>query len=144
VTAGQELAGTPLPPGTISIPAGENASLQGLLGSMAADESVLHPLYAYIAPQRGIGVGIDGLCALAGFDVADGPMLGSVDLECLTDLRADMDYRVEGEVISLVRKTGRKLGAFDLLTFRERLIDGDGTVAAVSTTSFVLPRGGRR
>ena len=101
----------------------------------------MHPIWAYIATQRGIGVSIAELCALADFDVEDGPMLGSVEIDCYAQpLKADVPYRVTGEVVDLERKVGRKAGTFDLLTYRLALRAPDGSGVVSCTNTFVLPR----
>lgn len=133
-----ELVGRPLPAGTFAITEADQAELLSVIGGEAPPDGEAHPLWAYVAPQRGIGIGIAELCALADYDVDDGPMLGSVHLECHAPLRIDVRYDVEGEVISLVRKAGRS-GIFDLLTYRERLVGPAGPVAQ-ATNTFVLPR----
>ncbi len=134
----ESLPGTALPPGTITIPLAECAALGQVLGSPAA-EADLHPLHAYVAMQRGIGAEIADLCAYADFQMEDGPMMGSLDLEIFAPMRADTEYAVEGELIDLVRKEGSRF-VFDLLTFRERLMNSEGTTIAQTTNTFVLPR----
>ncbi|HET6506998.1 MAG TPA: hypothetical protein VFG42_09425 [Baekduia sp.] len=132
-------SGTPLPPGTFTITPEENRRLAGVLGADPEDTTA-HPLWAYVATQRGIGIGVADLCALADFDVADGPMLGSVDMELRAPLAVGVEYRVTGEVLSIVRKEGRKTGPFDIMTYRERLLDGDGAEVVSTTNTFILPR----
>lgn len=133
------LAGHPLPAGTFVITAAEQAELLSVIGGEPPADGEAHALWAYVAPQRGIGIGIAELCALADYDVDDGPMLGSVRLECHVPLQIDETYDVEGEVVSLVRKSGRS-GIFDLLTYRERLVAADGAPVVQATNTFVLPR----
>lgn len=133
-----DVRGLPLAAGRITIPDSERSELAAVLGSDPPSRG-LHPLHAYIAMQRGIGVSIAELCALADFRMEDGPMMGSLSLEILGDLDSDCEYRVEGEVVDLVRKEGRRF-PFDLLTYRERLIDAGGAVVAQATNTFVLPR----
>lgn len=130
--------GLPLAPGSIVIPDSERAELAAVLGTSPPADG-LHPLHAYIAMQRGIGVSIEQLCALADFDIQDGPMMGSLSLEILGDLDAGYEYRVEGEIVDLEHREGRRF-PFDLLTFCERLIDAEGAVVARTTNTFVLPR----
>ena len=140
VVAGLEgLPGTELAAGTFTIGAAENADLAGVLESEAPGGDAAHPLWAYIATQRGIGIGITELCALADFDVDDGPMLGSTKLTYGAPLRVGVEYEVKGEVVDITRKEG-KSGTFDILTFRERLLDREGAEAASATNTFILPR----
>jgi hypothetical protein len=135
----EELPGTELAAGSFTIDASENADLAEVLEGPTPAGDVAHPLWAYIATQRGIDIGIAELCALADFDVADGPMLGSTKLTYGKPLRVGVEYAVKGEIIDIVRKEGRS-GTFDILTFRERLLDADGEEAASATNTFILPR----
>lgn len=139
--AGYEtLPGTPLTPGTITIPKQERDELAEVLGDPPPEPGTLHPLHAFIAAQRGIGASIADLCAYADFPLEDGPMMGTLELELREPMRPDVTYRVEGEVVDLVRKQGRTHGTFDLLTYRERLLDPEDRVVAEITNSFVLVR----
>ena len=47
---------------------------------------------------------------------------------------------MSGGITGVVRKEGRKAGVFDIVTFRLELVGEDGTLAAVSTNSFIFPR----
>jgi len=113
--------------------------LTEVLGTPTPDGE-LHPIYAYLATQRGIGMSVREVCALADFDVDDGPMLGGVEFDFGTPMFAETEYRVEGTILGISRKLGRTAGVFDLLDFEERLIDERGAVVASARLSFVLPR----
>jgi hypothetical protein len=136
----EDLPGTALAPGTFTITSDENRRMAEILGTTPAADGSAHPIYAYTATQRGIGTGVADLCALARFDVADGPMLGSVALEYAATIHVDTPYRVEGEVTGIERKQGRKAGVFDILTYRERLLNEAGELVASATNTFILPR----
>ena len=133
------IAGTRLTPGVIRIPSDESHMLSAAL-DCTAPEDTLHPIYAYLATQRGIGMSVAEVCALADFDINDGPMLGGVEFTYEGSLLPDTEYRVEGTILSLVRKQGKSVGVFDLLDFEEQVIDSDGTVIVSAVLSFVLPR----
>lgn len=135
----EALPGTTLPEGTFTITAEEDDRVHDVVGGEPAGDGTAHPLWAYIATQRGIGVSVAELCRMADFDVADGPLLGNTEMEYEAPLRVGVEYRVAGEVLDIVRKSGRS-GTFDLMTFRERLLTADGTPVASSTSTFVLPR----
>jgi hypothetical protein len=132
-------AGTELPAGSFTITASDQEQLVATLGREATGGDP-HPIWAYIATQRGIGIGVAELCALADFDVDDGPMLGSVELTYSGPLELGVEYTVTGEIVGLERKQGRKAGTFDVLTFRERLLAPGGAEVATTTNTFILPR----
>ncbi len=136
----QALAGRSLPGGHFSIDADENRRLCGILGSAPATDGTAHPLYAYIATQRAMGVTVDGLFEICGFSMDDGPMLASTSLDLQGPLWIGTTYTVESRIAGIERKTGRKLGAFDLLSVELDLLDGAERVAG-ATNVFVLPRG---
>jgi hypothetical protein len=135
----EHLPGTELPPGTFTITAEEDARVLEVVGGAPAPDGTAHPLWAYIAPQRGIGISVEDICRLADFDVNDGPMLGSSELEFRSPIKLGEPYTVTGRVLSIDRKHG-SIGTFDLMAFREDLLDADGNLVAVSTSTYVLPR----
>jgi hydroxyacyl-ACP dehydratase HTD2-like protein with hotdog domain len=79
------------------------------------------------------------LLARADFAIEDGPLLGSCGLAFATPLRVGVPYDVVGEIVDVERKQGRS-GTFDVLRFRERLLDAVGTEVASATNVFILPR----
>jgi hypothetical protein len=134
------LAGRALPDGEFTVTADEDRRLRAAIGDARPDADGAHPLWAYVATQRGIGIGVGALCELVDFDILDGPMLGSSELEYAADVRLGVAYRVTGEVVGVERKHGRKLGTFDVLTYREQLVDPQGAAVATATNTFILPR----
>jgi hypothetical protein len=137
------LAGHQLPPGHFTVTADEDRRLRAVIGAEAdpAGETA-HPLWAYIAPQRGIGATVGELCRLADFDILDGPMLGSSELELAQAVQLEVRYLVTGEIVGVTRKHGRKLGTFDVLTYREHLAAPGGARILSVTNTFILPRSG--
>jgi hypothetical protein len=134
----EHLPGMELPAGSFTVTPEDQAQLAASLGRGAPEGA--HPVWAYIATQRGIGISVADLCALADFDVDDGPMLGSVEMTYSRPLELGVEYRVTGEVVGIERKHGRKAGTFDVMTFRERLLAPDGAEVASTTNTFILPR----
>lgn len=135
----ESLPGTPLAEGTFTISEQDERRVLDVTGASAADDGSAHPVWAYIAPQRGIGISVADICRLADFDVNDGPMLGSCHLEYHRPMRVGVEYRVTGEVLSIERKHG-SIGTFDVLEFRERLLERDGRPVVASTSTYILPR----
>src|SRR5579875_902865 len=121
----EHLPGTPLAQGSFTITDEDERRVIEVIGGETPGAGQAHPLWAYIAPQRGIGTSVAEICALADFDVADGPMLGSSHLEYHRPLRVGVPYRVTGEVLGIERKSGR-IGTFDILEFREELYGAEG------------------
>ncbi|WP_214103364.1 hypothetical protein [Acrocarpospora catenulata] len=104
------------------------------------DDGVLDPTWILVAGLRGMGTTIAELIGLADARVEDGVLFGEVALSQIVPLRPATEYTVAGEVTGLDRRTGRRSGVFDVLTFRLDLHEPAGTVAASATSSFVLVR----
>src|SRR6478735_4530884 len=119
----EHLVGQALPEGTFTISDEENQQLSEALGKAPREDGRAHPVFAYVATQRGIGVGIDEVFRLAECPMEDGPMLGSSELLFVTQLRVGVPYRVKGAIVDVRRKHGGRIGTFDVLTVREELLD---------------------
>lgn len=130
-----------LPGGHFTIDPEEDRRLAELVGGRSSADGSAHPIWAYIATQRGIGIELRDVFASVGFDMqAGGPMLGACELEFAAPLRTGVTYRVTGEIVGLEHKRGRRTGSFDLLWVRESLADPSGQRVASSLNGFVLPR----
>lgn len=142
VTGFEHLPGTTLSAGTFTITAREDADLRTAIEAPArsSEDENAHPIWCYFATQRGIDVSVAELCQLADFDVNDGPMLGTVELEYHAPVKIDTAYRVTGQVVGLERKVGRKTGTFDILKYSLALSTPTGTPVASATNTFILPR----
>lgn len=136
-----EVAGTSLD-GTkvFTISAEENAKLCRSTGVEPATDGTAHPIYYYIATQVAMGKTVAGVCETCEFDVEDGPMMGSSGVRFSAPLRVGASYTVTGEILGLVRKKSRKLGVMDVLTYRLRLHEPDGTTVLETDNVWVLPR----
>jgi hypothetical protein len=134
------VAGTQLPGGSFTITAADNTVVCEVLRTSPAGDGTAHPVFAFVAMQRAMGVSVDELLGLAGAVAADGPMVGSYELEQTAPLVVGQEYVVAGEIIGLERKVGRKTGPFDVLTFRLTLgLDAEEPFAT-STSAWILPR----
>jgi hypothetical protein len=134
---GTSLDGTKI----FTISAEENAALCRSVGVEPANDGSAHPIYYYIATQVAMGKTVAGVCETCEFDVEDGPMMGSSGVKFYEPLMVGQNYKVTGEILSLVRKKSRKLGIMDVLTYRLRLHkQADGTCILETDNVWVLPR----
>jgi hypothetical protein len=132
------LVGQPLPGGSYTLAGHENWLGHDALYSQPEERP--HPVMAFVAAQRGLGVTVAELFRLWGTEMSDGPMLTESTLEFPGEFRAEVEYEVRGTVESVVRKSGRTLGDFDLLTARFELAEPGGVPVAVVTNTYALPR----
>ncbi len=105
------------------------------------DAEVAHPTLAYYSAMRGCGISIQELFDLVGADADSGAMFG----ECVIDLSGTLApgdvYEIEGRIVDVERKHGRRAGTFDKLTFEMTgRRDGDGEPLFRVTNTFIFPR----
>ena len=134
-----ELAGTQLPAGTFTLTAeARRRFAEAVLGDPDADPSV-DALWIFTSGLPGMGIDLVEVFAMAGCSmVEDGPMLGETEFELHRPIEVGHPYAATGEILDVVRKTGRRAGTFDLLRVRVALSDAAGEAAA-ATTTYVLP-----
>jgi hypothetical protein len=102
----------------------------------------VHPVLVYYAAVQGSGVTFQDIFDLMGASADSGVMVGEQKFRFNRPMQIDTEYRVEGGIIGVERKVGRRAGTFDICTFELNVLEGAGSEpVAVSTTSFVFPRG---
>ena len=126
------------------VSAEENQVLCETIGVEPATDGSAHPIYYYIATQVGMGMTVADLCAVCGFDVEDGPLIGGSRVRFLRPLLTGQAYWVIGEIKGLNRKQSRKLGTIDILEYQLRLLLPDGNLVLTTTNTWILPRGEER
>lgn len=134
------VAGTSFAEGSYTIQPHEDVLLRDVIDAPPSDGRLAHPLWGMLAALRGLGSDVDGILALAGATVEEGPMIASCDIDYPQPLEIGVGYRVTGHVAALERKHGRRTGPFDLYTFVIELATADGKLATRLTQVWVLPR----
>jgi hypothetical protein len=105
------------------------------------DDSVAHPLQAWLAAIGGMGITWDELFRWFGATADDGPMFGEHETALHRPVKLGHSYTVSGRIVSVVRKRGRTAGLFDLVEYELELRDDtDGGHAATCWNSIVFPR----
>lgn len=139
----EHLAGRRLPGGTYRLPGYESWLWADAVGAEPTSE-VAHPGMAYMIGLHGGGASIQAIFDMFGADADSGVLFGAIEMEFFAPLVSDREYLVEGEILSVKRKQGKRTGPFDLVTFRHRIRgdggDCDGSVATVTHT-WIFPRG---
>jgi hypothetical protein len=110
----------------------ENWLLTDCTGRDQLPDALVHPIVLFHVPILGVGTSITELFSLA---QAAGP--GSVglegyDWEYFVPLREDIDYRMEGGIVSAERIVTDEGGVTDRLAFAIELYDADVIVARVT------------
>jgi hypothetical protein len=137
----QRLTGHAFPGGTFVVEEYERWLAQDAMLAVRPAAPLLHPVWIVLGALRGMGLSIDELIELADARPTDGVVFGETELRQQQPLRAGANYRVRGGVKSIVRRTGRRAGVFDTLTFELELLGTDGALVAVSSQTFIIRRG---
>lgn len=129
------------PGGTTTVPAWMNRLWGDAVLAPEDPAPYVHPVLVYYAAVQGSGITFQDIFDLMEASEDSGIMVGEQRFEFAAPLEIDKTYEVEGAIVDVVRKTGRRAGTFDIATFELRVTEpGAPTPLAVSTTSFVFPR----
>jgi len=105
------------------------------------DGACAHPSLAYFVAMAGLGASIGEVMSLLNGSPDSGVVFGENELELHGVLRADATYECAGEIIAVERKSGRRAGVFDKLTFRIEVREcGASATTAICTSSWIFPR----
>lgn len=135
-----DVAGRAFPGGTYDLPAHEGWLWTDAVQGTPTLEGPLTPGIAYMVGLHGGGAGIQDIMDLLEVASDAGVMMAGVDMEVFRPLLPGERYAVTGEVLSSVRKQGRKAGSFDLVDFVHRLTDAGGERVADVRHTWVIPR----
>jgi len=121
------------PGGTYRIQHWESWLLTDCTAREPMPDGLAHPIVLFHVPILGAGTSITELFRLAGTEATSGSVaLLGYDWEYLEALREDVDYRAEGGVAAVERRTGHSGAVADDLTFRIELSDAGRPAARVT------------
>lgn len=107
------------------------------------DPGVAHPSLGYVVAMDGMGISIQDIFDLLDAEPDSGVMFGEISLEFEAPLRVGGTYRVEGGIVEVERKSGRRAGVFDRLVFALRVLDPEsGALVVANHNTWIFPRGG--
>ncbi|MDD7938429.1 MaoC family dehydratase [Actinomycetospora lutea] len=137
--APEALAGRRLPGGTCRVEGYESLLMHDAV--RAPRDEHPHPIWAFLAPQRGMGMTLAGLFDSFGCRLEDGPLLGRFGARLAGPLVLDVEHEVRGGITAVRRRRGRVLGVVDEV---EMVLDlrRDGAPVLTATYGFLLPRPG--
>ena len=128
------LVGHRFPGGRYRIEHWENFLLTDCTGAGQLPDGLVHPIALFHVPILGCGMTITKLFALGGAAEQAGSVgLEGYDWEYLRPLREDVEYRIEGGIVSVERKTTDTGQVYDALAFTIELFDGDAVAARITT-----------
>jgi hypothetical protein len=136
----QALVGWRFPGGSYTIARWENFLLTDVMCSPQLPGDLAHPAYCFHAPLAGMGISYAEFFELCHAESDDAIRAGEYDFEIHHPLLEGMPYTIRGEIIDVLRKHGKRIGAFDLVTFQLEMLDPEGRLCIVATNSWVFLR----
>jgi hypothetical protein len=135
------LIGHRFPGGTTRVPAWMNRLWGDAVAASEDPAPHVHPVLVYYAAVQGSGIAFQDIFDLMEASTDSGIMVGEQRFAFRAPLEVEKDYEVDGGIVDVVRKEGRRAGVFDVATFELHVREpGAAEPLAVSTTSFVFPR----
>lgn len=107
------------------------------------DAATVHPTMGHYVALRGGGASIGQIIELMGGDPATGggSMLGRVKVSFSGALKVGTTYKIDGEIVKVDRKRGRRAGVFDRVEFLAQVREKDtGELILESTNTWVFLR----
>jgi hypothetical protein len=135
-----ELVGWTFPGGTTSIEHWQNFLLTDVMCHAPLPDDLVHPAACFNTPLAGMGMSFADFFAVCHAESDDAIRAGEYTFDIHRPLREDIEYRVEGHIVDVVRKRGGRIGLFDLVTFVLTMTQPDGEVALTATNSWVFLR----
>jgi hypothetical protein len=128
-----ELIGYRFPGGTYRIEHWENFLLTDCTGAEQLPDGLVHPVALFHVPILGAKTSITKLFELGGAKGAGDVGLEGYDWEYYEPLREDIEYRIEGGIVSVEpRRVADNGQPYDSLAFQIDLFDGDRHAARIT------------
>lgn len=118
----------------------ENYLLTDCTGRGPLPDGLVHPIVLFHVPILGVGTSITELFALGGVSGPGSVGLEGYDWEYVRPLIEDVEYRMEGGVVSAHRTTDDAGRVIDKFVFEITLFDESDRMAARITNRWVLRR----
>jgi acyl dehydratase len=136
----RHLIGHRFPGGTYTLP----AYLTWLWADAALtppDPETAHPSLGYFVAMQGLGLSIQDIFDLMDADADSGVVFGETELEFAGVLHPGATYVVEAEIADVERKSGRRAGTFDKMTFVAKVREqSSGAHVVTNTNTWIFPR----
>jgi len=126
------LVGRRFPGGTYRIQHWENWLLTDCTGAEQLPDARVHPIALFHVPILGSGTTITELFEMGHADGAGSVGLDGYDWEYFEALREDVEYRIDGGVTSVERRTDDNGRVYDAFSFSIELFDSDRLAARIT------------
>lgn len=137
----EALVGHQFPGGTFTIHHWENVLLCDAMACDPLPDGLAHPSYLFHAPLAGLGVSYGDIFELCYAESEEAIRAGEFVWDVREPLRVGHTYRMAGEILSVVRKRGRRAGLMDIVTFRIDAHEStDDSLVTSTTYSWVFLR----
>lgn len=133
-----DLPGTAFPGGTYTVGRWENVVLHAASVADRPVGEIVHPMALFHAPITGSGWSIADIFERCHAESDEAVRAGEYLWELHRPLREGVPYRVDGRFESVERKSGRRIGAFDKVTFRLDLYEPEADEPAATVTQAWL------
>ena len=118
----------------------ENWLLTDCTGREPLPDGLVHPIVLFHVPILGVGTSITELFELGGVSGPGSVGLEGYDWEYFEPLHEDVEYRMEGGIVSVERITDDAGRTVDRMAFEITLFDEADRMAARITNRWVLRR----
>ncbi len=135
-----ELVGHRFAGGRYRIEHWENWLLTDCTGRDPLPDGLVHPIVLFHVPILGVGTSITELFELGGVSGPGSVGLEGYDWEYFGPLHEDVEYRMEGGIVSVERTTDDAGRTVDRMAFEIALFDEADRMAARITNRWVLRR----
>lgn len=136
----QSLVGHRFAGGRYRIEHWENWLLTDCTGRDPLPDGLVHPIVLFHVPILGVGTSITELFELGGVSGPGSVGLEGYDWEYFGPLYEDVEYRMEGGIVSVERTTDDAGRTVDRMAFEITLFDEADRMAARITNRWVLRR----
>jgi hypothetical protein len=100
-----------------------------------------HPSLVYLVALHGIGVTVQDIFDLMDATADSGVVFGEFQADYHQPLRPGVTYECDAEILDVERKSGRRAGVFDKLSFQVTIREKESEEhVAVCTNVWVFPR----
>ena len=133
-------AGHRFPGGHYRIEHWESWLLTDCTGADQLPDGLVHPVALFHVPIQGAQTSIADLFELCAAEGAGSVSIEGYDWEYFQPLREDVEYRVDGGITEMTRRTSGSGNTYDAVAFRIELFDGEGRAVARVTNRWRIHR----